>query len=144
MKRTHVLGTIALAGLLGTSGCYVTARGHIAAPVAVVEVEEAPPPPRIVQVDVRPGFIYIQGRWVRSGGRWVWNDGYYERERPGYAYEQGHWDRRGNQHVWVEGRWNSGPVVRDHRVPEARREGPVVRDHRHEERHDGPIVRDHR
>lgn len=136
MKINALIST-ALAGLLALTGCMVSARGHVAAPVAVVEIEEEPPPPRVVQVVVRPGFVYVQGRWVRHGGRWVWRDGYYERERVGYVYQQGRWDRRGNRHVWVDGGWNAQPVVRDHREHHEHREG------RHERR-GGPIVRDHR
>lgn len=139
MKYANVFITSAVLGLFAATGCMVRAHGHVAAPVAVVEVEEEPPPPRVVQVEVRPGFVYIEGRWVRQGGRWMWRDGYYERERTGYLYQQGHWDRRGNRHVWVDGRWNSHPVVRDHRD---HREG---HEDRHDHRHDGgPIIRDHR
>ncbi len=117
---------------MGAAGCMVEAHGHVAAPVAVVEVDEEPPPPRTETVEFRPGFVRIEGRWVRNGGRWVWRDGYYERERVGYAWDQGRWERRGNRHVWVEGHWRGGAParreeVRDHRAPEG---GAVVRDHR--------------
>lgn len=136
------LGSAALiaAMALGT-GCVVRAHGHVGAPVAVVEVQEEPPPPRVVVVPAaRPGFIWIEGRWVWGGGRWQWRDGYYERERSGYYWEQGRWERRGRGHVWVDGRWRSGgnrprnaPAVRDHRSGPPDSEpaaGPRVRDHR--------------
>lgn len=144
MSLKHTLASAALmtAMALGT-GCVVRAHGHIAAPVAVVEVEEEPPPPRVVVVPAaRPGFIWIEGRWTWHSGRWQWRDGYWERQRTGYVWEQGRWERRGRGHVWVEGRWrsgggnarprNNGPAVRDHRsspapAPAA---GPTVRDHR--------------
>jgi hypothetical protein len=115
----HSLGSFLLAAtLLGTvGGCVVEARGHVAAPVAVVEVEEEPPPPRTVVVETRPGFVFIEGRWFRSGGRWEWQDGRWERERVGHVWVAGRWERRGHKHVWVEGQWRAtaGPVVRDHR-----------------------------
>jgi hypothetical protein len=136
MQLKNALGSVALAALLaGAGGCVVRASGHVAAPVAVVEVDEEPPPPQVESIEVRPGFVYISGRHVRSGNRWVWRGGYYERERPGYMYEQGRWENRGNRHVWVDGRWNAhaggGPAVRDHREPERHEApGPVVRDHR--------------
>jgi hypothetical protein len=139
MKWKNALGSLALAAsALSMGACMVTARGHVAAPVAVVEVDEEPPPPRYETIEVRPGFVFISGRWVSNGGRWVWRDGYYERERVGYRWEQGRWENRGRRHVWVEGGWRGGggPAVRDHR--EDRRE------ERREERHDGPVVRDHR
>jgi hypothetical protein len=126
---------LALTMAAASGGCLVTAHGQVAAPTAVVEVDEDPPPPRYETVEVRPGFVFITGHWVRGGGRWVWRDGYYERERAGYAWEPGRWETRGRSHVWVEGSWRAGggPAVRDHREErrEERHEGPVVRDHRH-------------
>jgi len=69
----NALGSFLLtATLLGsTGGCVVRASGRVAAPppVAVVEVDEEPPPPRAVVVETRPGFIFIEGRWFRRGGR---------------------------------------------------------------------------
>lgn len=116
---------IALAAMFAAGGCTVHGRAYASEPVAMVEVDEEPPPPRYVQMEVRPGFVFIQGHWERQGGRWAWRDGYYERERAGYSYEQGRWDRRGNRHVWVQGRWNARPEVQ-----ERREQGPVIRDHR--------------
>ena len=140
----NTLASLAVAASLSTlAGCVVSARGHVSAPVPVayVEVDEEPPPPRTVVVETRPGFIWIEGRWVRNGNQWAWRDGYYERERAGYVYDQGRWERRGNGHVWVEGNWRAGgnAEVRDHRTappPPAERDhrsapGPDVRDHRH-------------
>jgi hypothetical protein len=133
------IGSLALAAAIAASagGCVVRAQGHIAAPTAVVEVDEEPPPPRAVVVETRPGFIFIQGHWARNGNRWVWRDGYWERERSGYVWEEGRWESRGRGHVWVEGRWRASatPAVRDHRDH---------REERREERHDGPVIRDHR
>jgi hypothetical protein len=91
------------------AGCVVRTRGSVqVAPVAVVEVEEAPPPPRAVVIESRPGFVYVEGRWAYRGGRYVWLDGRWERERPGRRWVQGRWERRGRRHVWVEGRWEGG------------------------------------
>lgn len=135
MLLKHSLGSLALVGsLLGATGCMVEARGHVSVPVpvATVEVDEEPPPPRTFVMESRPGFVFIEGRWVRNGGRWVWRDGYYERQRVGYSWEQGRWETRGRRHVWVEGRWRGGggPAVRDHRSEEHHEGGAVVRDHR--------------
>jgi len=75
-------------------------------------VEDAPPAPRYETVSFRPGYVFVHGNWARRGHRWVWRDGYYERERPGYVYIHGRWDRRGNQYVWVNGGWrHRGRVV---------------------------------
>lgn len=148
MSLKNTLGSLALAAAfagLGT-GCVIRAHGRVSAPVAYVEVQEEPPPPRVVVVDTRPGFIWIEGRWTRHGNEWRWRDGYYERERAGMAWEQGRWERRGNGHVWVDGQWRggaavnangnngNGPAVRDHRsgppAPAPEPQGPTVRDHR--------------
>jgi len=151
MNRKNLLGSLGLAALLAlpSIGCMVHGSGgaYVSGPtVAVVEVEEEPPPPRVVHYDARPGHIYIEGRWNWSGGRWVWNDGYYERERVGYVYAPGRWERRGRRHVWVDGRWNShggarssgGTEVRDHRGRDRRNDDNDRRDNR------GPVIRDHR
>src|SRR4051812_38313849 len=140
----NALGSFLLAAtLLGTAGgCVVGARGHVSAPplVVEVEVEEHPPQHRVVIMETRPGFIFVQGRWYRRGGRWEWGEGHWERERAGQVWVAGRWERRGNRHVWVEGSWRAGggPVVRDHRSPPpaapppaAPPADPIVRDHRH-------------
>jgi hypothetical protein len=135
----NMLGSLALVvSLVPAGGCVVTAHARVPEPVAVVEVDTDPPPPRYEEVVVRPGFFWIQGHWYQSGGQWVWMGGHYERERAGYAWEPGRWETRGRGRVWVEGSWRAGaaaapgPAVRDHRHPEppppAR--GPAVRDHR--------------
>jgi hypothetical protein len=113
--------------------CYVHGSGGavVSGPAVVVEVEEEPPPPRVVVVDTRPGFVYVEGRWIRRGGRWHWHDGHYERVRANHVWVQGRWERRGNRHVWVEGRWTAGSA-------------PAQRDHRDHRRNDGPVIRDHR
>ena len=145
MRLKNTLASLAIVGSFAAlgSGCVVRAQGHVGVPVAYVEVEEQPPPPRVVVVDTRPGYIWVEGRWTRRGGQWVWRDGYYERERVGYVWEQGRWEPRGRGHVWVEGSWRAsgnvngnngnGPNVRDHRTgggPPPQPQGPVVRDHR--------------
>ncbi len=99
--------------LFGASACTVHSQGRVHARGAVVVendpavvVVEEPPPPRYVRVDPRPGYIFIQGRWVRHGNNWRWNDGHWERERANAYYRPGRWERRHNRgHVWVEGRW---------------------------------------
>ncbi len=136
MKKT--LGSLLFAALL-LSACVVRGSGaaYVSGPVAVVEVEEEPPPPRVVVVQPRPGFVWVEGRWVRRGGRWDWNDGHYERVRSGHVWVQGRWERRGNRHVWVEGRWTQG-AAQEHRDHRDRR------DHRDHRRDNGPVIRDHR
>jgi len=137
MKRS--VGSLLLAALL-LPACVVHGSGYVSGPTAVVEVEEEPPAPRVVVVDTRPGFIWVEGRWYRSGGRWEWSNGHYERERAGQYWTQGHWERRGNRHVWIEGRWQAGAARREER--HERRE--ERREERRDHRDDGPVIRDHR
>jgi len=141
------LGSFALVAALaaGSVGCVVRTHGRVSGPVAIVEVEEEPPPPRVYVRDTRPGFVFIQGRWDRRGGRWVWRDGYWERQRAGSRWEDGRWERRGRGHVWVEGRWSADGGVRNNNNG-----GGNVRDHRRNDPppapppQDGPVIRDHR
>lgn len=113
MQVKNFVNGLVLAGALGGSlaGCYAEGDAHVVAvgqvqPAAEVEVEVEPPPPRQVVIVQRPGFVFIEGRWARSGGSWVWREGYYERERRGYHWVKGYWSRRGRRHVWIEGHWS--------------------------------------
>lgn len=76
-------------------------------------VEAGPPPPREEVVLYRPGYLWIQGHWVRGASQpWVWQAGHYARERPSHVYVQGRWERRGGRYVWIEGLWRPrGRVV---------------------------------
>lgn len=68
-------------------------------------VASGPPAPRHETIVYRPGFVYVQGHWVRDGGHWHWRDGYYIRERPNYVYTQPRWERRGRGYVYIQGEW---------------------------------------
>lgn len=145
--RSKTLASFALVtALVGATGCVVRARatGRVYVPpppraTVTVEIEEKPPQPQVWVTEVRPGFVFVQGRWHRQGGRWVWHAGHWERTRANQMWVDGRWERRGRGHVWVEGRWeaggrvDSGPDVRDHRRndPPPPAPGPDVRDHRH-------------
>jgi hypothetical protein len=74
-------------------------------------VAEAPPPARQEAAGYKPGYVWIQGNYVRSNGRWVWSPGRYERERAGYVWFEGRWDRRPQGYVWIEGGWRKQPGV---------------------------------
>lgn len=70
-------------------------------------VAVAPPPPMVAGVyyEGRPGYVWVEGRWVWDGSRWLWLDGYWAPEREGYVFVQGYWELRGDVHVWVDGFW---------------------------------------
>lgn len=102
---------MALAGAFA-SGCVIRARAR---------PTYAPPPPRAVHVEYRPGYVWIDGHWAWRYGDWHWEPGYWVRERPGYYYSSGYWDNRGGSYVWVRGSWSRG---------RSRRRSVQVRDHR--------------
>ena len=83
------------------SGCYATVTGD------AFVVEDTPPLVREEVVVARPGFIWVHGHWWRSGNRWEWRPGFYERVRPNMVFVEGRWERRGRGHVWVEGGWRA-------------------------------------
>jgi hypothetical protein len=109
MKRLHaVFLGILIAGSVGACTVHGRAAGTYHGPSAGVVVYDPPPsPPPRRHVVVRPGYVWIEGRYDYHGGRYVWRDGYYERERRGHVYRPGRWQRSGRGHVWVEGRWDA-------------------------------------
>lgn len=138
---------LALLAMTGSAGCLV--HGHAYATTA-------PPPPRYVEVEYRPGYVWVDGRWVWGAGGWYWQDGYWVGERHGYYWVNGYYDTRGGRYVWVDGYWSPGKSrprgvwVRDHRGSSRGGGSPWVRDHRDKGRSGGksggasPWVRDHR
>src|SRR5512143_3983645 len=104
MTKTNLLMVLALA----MPACVVSGRGTMAVDTTPVAVYQAPPPPQAETVTMRPGFIWIKGRWNWQNGQWVWASGHYERERSGYYWADGSWQQQGNQWVWVEGSWQTG------------------------------------
>ncbi|HLU66365.1 MAG TPA: hypothetical protein VKZ63_08805, partial [Kofleriaceae bacterium] len=78
MKRTmlSLLAAVVLGGAAGSlSGCYAT---HASVGVGV---ETAPPEPVYYEVGVRPGYTWIEGRWVWTAHGWQWYPGYWVPDR---------------------------------------------------------------
>lgn len=109
MRSSRTSSRIALITLLGglIAATSVLATGCVGRTQGTIRlVAEVPPPaPRQVQVQERPGYVWIRGHWVRYDGGWVWQEGYWVRDRPGYVYVPGHWERRGARYVWIPPRW---------------------------------------
>jgi len=118
---------VAIGAAAAGTGCVLHARAY---------PTTAPPAPQYVEVDYRPGYVWIEGRWTWRYGSWQWEPGYWVAERPGYYYTQGYWSTRGGSHVWVGGTWkrgNRGPAGvyrRDHRRSNNGPKGVWTRDHR--------------
>jgi hypothetical protein len=108
MKRLHKF----LAPVLAVGAAFAVAPATTGCASEAYLVETSPPPARAEVVYYRPGHVYVQGHWVRSGGDWRWRNGYYVRERPNYVFMQPRWERRGRSYVYIEGGWQPrGRVV---------------------------------
>ena len=85
--------------------------GSLAAPAASarvlvgLNVNLAPPPPRVEHVVVRPGYAWVPGYWRWNGRTHVWVGGYYVRARPGYAYRPARWEHVGPRWRFHAGYW---------------------------------------
>src|SRR5258708_2856717 len=132
MIRVRQLVT-ALGLAVAMAACTVHGQGTMSVETTG-EVYQEPPQEAQVEIQattVKPGVVWIGGRWTWQNGEWAWFGGHWEGERAGYAWSGGRWEHRGNRWVWVEGSWavSSQPVVTT-TVVVAPPPGPEVRDHR--------------
>ena len=77
--------------LLALAACYRDATSATPTPNPVDAGK--PPAPKVESPDARDGYVWVAGRWARSGDHYVWLDGYFDHTRPGYRWEQGRWVR---------------------------------------------------
>jgi hypothetical protein len=76
------------------SGC---AAGVVARrPPDVVYVRSASP---------GPGYVWVSGDWVWSGGKYRWREGYWHAAKPGRNWKSGYWEKDPNGYKWQKGRW---------------------------------------
>jgi hypothetical protein len=74
-----------------------------------VDIEIAPPAPRVVEVPgPRAGYVWAPGYWRWEGHRHVWVDGRWLRERRGQHWIGEHWDQRGGRYHFEPGHWERG------------------------------------
>jgi hypothetical protein len=74
---------------------------------AVIDIQIAPPAPRIVEAPPpRPGFVWAPGYYRWDGHQHVWVDGRWIHERRGHHWVAARWDegRHGHYH-FVPGHW---------------------------------------
>ena len=96
MTRLRMFLGMALIGLTTATGC--VARG-------VIVADDPPPVARVTYAQPRPGYVWVEGHWMRDGGRWAWRDGHYVRDRSGHVYVQGDWRRNGRRWEYRDGQW---------------------------------------
>ncbi|MGH7635700.1 MAG: hypothetical protein ACRENC_18375, partial [Gemmatimonadaceae bacterium] len=104
MKKSGDMAVLVFSLSLAIGACTVSGQGTIGVETTPVVYQE-PPPPRVETVTMRPGYIYIKGRWNWQNGNWAWVGGHYENQRAGYAWTEGRWENRGNRWEWVDGSW---------------------------------------
>jgi len=51
------------------------------------------------------GAVWIDGDWGYSGGRYVYNRGYWSRPRAGRTYVRGTWTHTNRGYTWHRGGW---------------------------------------
>jgi WXXGXW repeat (2 copies) len=103
-----------------------------------VATYDAPPAPREERVEMRPGYVWIQGRWDWQGGQWVWMDGRWEAQRSGYQWQQGSWVQGDGGWRYNEGTWivaQNGEVV----GAQTTTSGQVFADHPVTDRYGRPL-----
>lgn len=152
MKRSaKLIFVLGLAFAAASTGCVVRGRahGHVGVSTTPVVVYQEPPPDQVETVTVRPGYVWVRGRWDWRGGQWVWIGGRWERERANYTWSPGRWERRGSSWHWVEGNWVAGgsATVTSGPGPNPAGQPGGVTVHGGGHVHGGgggPVVRDHR
>ena len=66
-------------------------------PMPVVIVRPPMPSPR---------HVWVEGEYVNNGGRYTYNDGYWEQPKGRYhRRSHGYWKNTKHGYVWVPGRW---------------------------------------
>ena len=93
MKKIFAFGIFFFLLFTSATSCRTTVATR---PQAVVVTR--PPAPR-------PGYIWIEGDWYISRGRWVQRPGYWVAPRRGHSWSSGHWVHTGRGYYWQRGHW---------------------------------------
>jgi hypothetical protein len=76
---------------------------------AVVDIQVAPPAPRVVEVPPpRAGYVWAPGYYRWDGRQHVWVDGRWMAERRGFHWVPEHWDERRGRYHFEPGHWARG------------------------------------
>jgi hypothetical protein len=72
----------------------------------VIEIDVAPPAPRVVEVPPpRHGYVWADGYWRWKGHHHVWVNGHWVREKHGWHWVPDHWVAAGPKWRFVPGHW---------------------------------------
>lgn len=93
MKRLFILASLIFT-LFTTESCKTTVAARPSPPAVVAR----PPRPR-------PNYIWIDGEWYLSGGRYQYRQGYWAPPRRGGVWVPGHWEKRRGGWYWSKGYW---------------------------------------
>ena len=105
MRSTSVrVSSILLAAAI-CSG--VVATTHLASGQEEIEIEIAPPAPRVEVIPVAPSprHFWIHGYYGWNGGAHYWIPGRYEVLRPGWGWSESHWGVVGRRWHFYPGHW---------------------------------------
>jgi len=96
MKKLIVISTLALSLIVGSSGCRTRAVVETRPEPLAVAVRPAPP---------HADYVWIDGEWIWSGGKYVYTNGYWAPPRAGHVWAAGHWVGKGHGWYWERGHW---------------------------------------
>ncbi len=60
------------------------------------------------RLEVKPGEVWVKGRWDWKGGKWEWMAGHAEHEHPGKHWREARWENKAGHFELVEGGWDDG------------------------------------
>lgn len=93
MKHMFLFGILAISLSLGLWSCKATVATR---PDAVVVTRPAQP---------GPAYIWVEGDWYYSGGRYVQRPGTWVVPRNNRTWAPGHWEQTRHGWYWKKGHW---------------------------------------
>lgn len=88
-----ILGFVASAAVFSSCG-----PSRYTAEQPVAPVYERPASPGV-------GYVWVDGDWYWSGGRYTYRNGYWSRPRGHRTYTTGVWVHSGKGYYWRKGHW---------------------------------------
>ena len=92
---------------------------------------QAPPPMRAETASMKPGFVWVRGRWDWRDDKWEWVNGHYERERAHKKWREARWEDRDGTWALVDGEWVDEGAAMPPPPPPPGPPGPPMGEHHH-------------